>query len=108
MNGHPVLSHMRVTPLTYESSSVTLNSDGSTASADKLQDQDNEGDEKQNVNVRAQHVKSDEAQKPQHQQYYEDCPEHLLSISFLQCVYAPVWYGALDSAAVAVFLQNKK
>jgi hypothetical protein len=49
--------------------------------AHQLQYQDNQCDEEQNVDVRAQHMESNETQQPQHQQNNEDCPEHFVSVS---------------------------
>jgi hypothetical protein len=50
--------------------------DRSTA-ADKLQNEHHQRDQKQNMDICSQYMEAYEAQQPQHQQYYEDCPEHL-------------------------------
>lgn len=62
---------------------------------DKLQYQHNQCDQKQNVDIGAQHVESNEAQQPQHQQYYEDCPEHLYPSP---CLFSALRYGMVRLA----------
>jgi hypothetical protein len=47
-----------------------------SASANKLQYEHNQRDEKQNVYICSQYVEAYKAQQPQHQQYDEYCPEH--------------------------------
>ena len=51
--------------------------DSCSAPADELQYEHHQRDQKQDMDVRSQHVKANEAQQPQHQQYDEDCPKHL-------------------------------
>ena len=44
--------------------------------ANQLQNEHHKGDQKQNVNVSAQHVEADEAKQPENQQDYKDSPKH--------------------------------
>src|SRR5256885_13223675 len=48
-----------------------------SSAADQLQNENDQGDEKQNVNVSAEHVESHETEQPQNQQNNEDSPEHI-------------------------------
>ena len=77
---------------------MTIKNGGSEPLSDKLQDENHQRNQKQNVDVRTQYVEPDKAQQPQHQQNNEDCPEHLY-LSPCKCeLLTSVWYGALDSA----------
>lgn len=45
--------------------------------ANQLQNENHQSDEKQNVNVSAEHVESHETEQPQNQQNDEDSPKHI-------------------------------
>src|SRR6185437_4488409 len=47
--------------------------------ADDGKDKNYDGDNQQNVNVRAQHVEADKSQQPQDQKDYENGPQHSFS-----------------------------
>jgi hypothetical protein len=55
-------------------------SQGSTASADQVEDQDDQRDHQQKVNQAAGYVET-ETQKPQNQNDNQNCPKHIFSIA---------------------------
>jgi hypothetical protein len=52
------------------------------ATGDQVDDQHDNGDDQEQVNETAGHVKA-ESQDPEDQQDYEDCPEHAITSPFL-------------------------
>src|SRR3954469_18343966 len=48
----------------------------SPSSSDQVNDQNYDRDEQEDVDIRAEHVKSNEAEQPEHQQNNEYCPKH--------------------------------
>jgi hypothetical protein len=55
-------------------------SQGSTASADQVEDQDDQRDHQQKMNQAAGYVET-ETQKPQNQNDNQNCPKHIFSIA---------------------------
>jgi hypothetical protein len=55
--------------------------DGGTASANQLEHQRDNRQHQKNVNEPTQRVAADDAEQPQDEQNYKDCPKHFLTLT---------------------------
>lgn len=53
--------------------------DDGSAAGEKLNDEDDERHEEQEMDVRSENVKTNPAEKPEHQENHKNCPKHIVT-----------------------------